>query len=119
MTNTELIAEAWRYAPTFTDDERGYDSELVSQLAVALAQAESELTEAKELADIYTQLSKIAADALAEQAATIEAVKAAYLNPGSHPEYHYQEKARLSRAWPTLAKAVSALSRTNMTERTD
>ena len=109
MTNTELIAEARRYAPTVTDDERGYDSELVGRLAVALAQAESELTEAKELADIFTQLSKIATEKLTEQAATIEAVKAAYLNSGPHPEYHYLEKARLGRAWPTLAKAVGAL----------
>ena len=46
MTNTELIAEARRYAPTFTDDERGYDSELVGRLAVALAQSERDLAEA-------------------------------------------------------------------------
>ena len=59
--------------------------------------------------DDWPCVTKQLADALAEQAATIEAVKAAYLNPGSHPEYHYQEKARLSRAWPTLAKAVGAL----------
>ena len=60
MTNTELIAEARRYAPTFTDDERGYDSELVGRLTVALAQSERDLVEARAAAQTFDRESLIA-----------------------------------------------------------
>jgi hypothetical protein len=53
---------------------------------------------------------------LSEHAATIEAVKRAYTVPGSHPEYHFREQERLSRSWPTLAKAIARLLSTPTTE---
>jgi hypothetical protein len=33
----------------------------------------------------------------------------AMLDPGSHPDYHYQQMTRLKEEWPTLYEAIAVL----------
>ena len=103
--HTNLIAEAKKYAAAIylaTDGAVADDvSRIIRGLTDSLIQSERDLV------------------GMHEQAVIIKAVREAYLNPGSHPEYHYHQKAWLIRSWPMLAKALDALTdaSTNVTQK--
>ena len=44
--------------------------------------------------------------------ADVQAVVAAWTNPGINPPYHRRAQAKLRREWPTLARALDRLAHT-------
>jgi len=59
-------------------------------------------------------LETVSDDALRPAA---EQVRAAWLNAGTHPEYHERQKAELLANWPTLYWAVTRLAELPTTTR--
>jgi len=41
-----------------------------------------------------------------EAMALIHQIQTAILNPGTHPDYHWQQLSELRRNWPTLFNAI-------------